>query len=356
MNKFIATVSQVNRRISLHLKKDNELTDIYIKGEISNLTRHYKSGHVYFTLGDGESVLKCVMFSHEAQSLTFEPDNGMNVIAHGRIQVYEPAGQYQLYTVSLELPEADGEKDEENLYEAFLKLKEKLEKDGVFNNARPLPAYPKRIAVITAKDGAALQDMLSVYERRYPVMEVLLIPALVQGKGAPASLTAALRAANNTDAELIIIARGGGSAEDLRAFNDETLAREIYAGSIPVVSAVGHETDFTIADFAADMRAPTPSAAAELTVPDLSELPYVLDNALSELRRKTMRIVERKKSRLENIERLLNALNPEKTLTRGYAIVFDKNNNAVKNSDGVKPGDELNIRLAKGELKVEVKE
>jgi len=354
MNKFIATVSQVNRRVALNFKKDTELAEIYVRGEISNFVCHYKSGHIYFTLKDSESALKCVMFSLEAEKLTFRPENGQSVIAGGRIGVYERDGVYQLYTNTLELPETE-EKPEENQFAAFLKLKEKLEKEKVFSNNRALPASPEKICVITAKDGAALQDMLAVFERRYPVLEVILIPALVQGKGAPASIIKALKAANNTDADLIILARGGGSAEDLWAFNDEALAREINASELSVVSAVGHETDFTLADFAADWRASTPTAAAELTTPDLSELPLMLDNLLADLRHKITRILESKKSKLEYLEKIIDALAPQKTFARGYAAVFDKDGRAVKSSENIEINDELNIRLASGELIVTVK-
>jgi exodeoxyribonuclease VII large subunit len=374
-SRFIATVSQINKRIALNLKKDTELADISIGGEISNFVCHYKSGHIYYTLKDSQSSLKCVMFANEAAGLTFMPENGQNVVARGRVQVYEAGGVYQLYTSSIEIPEE--KKDEESLFAAFLKLKEKLQNEGVFSNNRVLPAYPKKICIITAKDSAALQDMLVIFGRRYPVLEVLLIPALVQGKTAPASLIKSIRAANNCNADLIIIARGGGSAEDLWVFNDEELAREIYASSIPVVSGVGHETDFTIADFAADLRAPTPSAAAELVTPDLSELPVTLDNLLNRLKRQvsgivgkqqdkleylSQRINERikniivyKNKELEAVTELLNALNPEKVFMRGYAAVFDKNNKAIKNAYDVEINNELSVKLANGSLTVIVK-
>ncbi|MCL2696739.1 MAG: exodeoxyribonuclease VII large subunit [Oscillospiraceae bacterium] len=352
--KLIVTVSQVNRRAALTLNNDAALADINVRGEISNFVHHYKSGHIYFTLKDSESALKCVMFSLEAGKLDFEPENGQTVIAGGRIGLYERDGAYQLYANTLELPEE--EKKEESIYEQFLKLKEKLDKDGVFSNSRPLPAYPKKICLITARDGAALQDMLITFGRRYPVLEILLIPALVQGAGAPKSLINALCAANKEQADLIILARGGGSAEDLWAFNDELLAREIYASCIPVVSAVGHETDFTIADFAADLRAPTPSAAAEIVTPDLSELPEAINNLLLSLQQKIYRILERKKNKLENLERIIDALSPAKTFARGYAAVFGRNGRAVRSSENININDELKIKLADGELTVAVKE
>ncbi|MDR2531510.1 MAG: exodeoxyribonuclease VII large subunit [Oscillospiraceae bacterium] len=375
-NRFVATVSQVNRRIAVTLKKDAELDNLYVRGEISNFICHYKSGHVYFTLKDSDSSLKCVMFAPAAEKLTFLPENGQNIIAGGKIGVYERDGAYQLYAATLEAPEE--KQEEESLYASFLKLKETLEKEGVFSNSRPLPAYPERICLITAKDGAALQDMLSVFARRYPVLEVLLIPALVQGAGAPASLTKALKAANRENCDLIILARGGGSAEDLWAFNDEGLTRAVYASDVPVVSAVGHETDFTLVDFAADLRAPTPSAAAELATPDLSELPLMLDNLLADLKRRVFAVTERKQSKLEHLEReisrrikniisykkqellavenVINALNPERVFARGFAAVFDKDGAAVKSSENIKINDELNIRLAEGNLTVIVKE
>jgi exodeoxyribonuclease VII large subunit len=294
------------------------------------------------------------MFCLEAEKLTFVPENGQTIIAGGRIGVYERDGQYQLYVQTLEKP--DEPEAEKTAHELFFELKEKLQKENIFANNRPLPAYPKKICLITAKDGAALQDMLVVFGRRYPLVELLLIPALVQGQTAPKSLIAALGAANKESADLIIIARGGGSAEDLSAFNDEALTRAIHASKIPVVSAVGHEVDFTLADFAADLRAATPTAAAELTTPDLSNLPQTLDALLVSLQQKTHGILERQKSRLEYLERIINALSPEKTLARGYAAVFDKDGRAVKSTENIQINDELKIKLAEGELIAVVKE
>ncbi|MCL1822849.1 MAG: exodeoxyribonuclease VII large subunit [Oscillospiraceae bacterium] len=374
-DRFIATVSQVNRRVSLNLKNDKVLADIYVKGEISNFICHYKSGHVYFTLKDSESALKCVMFSLEAEKLSFEPENGMSIIAKGNIGVYERDGVYQLYVSALEQEKETEEAD--GLFAAFLKLKEKLEKEGIFSQSREFPAFPEKVCLITSKDGAALQDMLSVFERRYPLLELFLIPAIVQGKSAPASVIKAIKAANQTDFDFIIIARGGGSAEDLWAFNDEALARAIYASRIPVVSAVGHETDFSLSDFAADLRAPTPSAAAELTTPDLSGFVPALENILSDLQQKVSGITERQKLKIERLEKeiharvknnyinkkrtldalqnLINALSPEKVFARGYAAVFNQSGNIIKNTADVQFGEELNIQLADGSLTVVVK-
>jgi exodeoxyribonuclease VII large subunit len=352
-DRFVATVSQVSRRIALTFKKDTELTDLHVRGEVSNYLRHYKSGHIYFTLKDADSALKCVMFSLEAESLTFEPENGQSIIARGNIGIYERDGVYQLYVSAIESEEQ--EKPEENIFAQFLKLKEKLEKERIFENNRVLPAYPKKICVITSRDGAALQDMLSVFERRYPLLEVVLIPALVQGQNAPKSLTDALDAAQGIGADLIILARGGGSAEDLWAFNDEALARVICASAVPVVSAVGHETDFTIADFAADLRAPTPSAAAELTTPDIADLSRALDAHLAALRRRVVSIVERKQQRLDAVVKLIDALNPERVFARGFAAVFGEGGELIRNAESVNINDELEIKLAQGGLTVVVK-
>ncbi|MCL2077128.1 MAG: exodeoxyribonuclease VII large subunit [Oscillospiraceae bacterium] len=375
-NEFIATVSQVNRRVGLTLKKDAALSAVSVKGEVSNFVRHYKSGHIYFTLKDSENSLKCVMFALEAESLNFTPENGQSVIARGKIQVYERDGVYQLYTNRLEPERHEQEQNPDSIFASFLKLKEKLQAEGVFSNSRTLPPYPQKICLITAKDGAALQDIISVFERRYPVLEVLLIPVTVQGKGAPDSIVKALRLANGEKCDIIILARGGGSTEDLWGFNDEDLARAVYASRVPVISAVGHETDFTIADFAADLRAPTPSAAAELATPDLSEIIPALDNLMANLKRRVSGITEKKLSKLnylvdiinsrvnhlilhrkrelESAERVINALNPEKVFKRGYAAVFDKDGRAIKTAENVGVGDELDVKLAYGKLSVVV--
>ncbi|MCL2109010.1 MAG: exodeoxyribonuclease VII large subunit [Oscillospiraceae bacterium] len=375
-NKFIATVSQVNRRAALTLGKDTALSGLFVKGEVSNFVCHYKTGHLYFTLKDESSALKCVMFAGDAARLNFMPENGQIVIASGKVGIYERDGAYQLYANSLE-PETV-ESDTDSLYALFLKLKEKLQTEGIFANCRPLPVYPKKICLITSKDGAALQDILSVFARRYPVLQVDIIPVLVQGAGAAKSLVAAVKSAQGLDCDVIIIARGGGAAEDLQAFNDEQLAREIFASRTPVVSAIGHETDFTIADFAADLRAPTPSAAAEITTPDLAEIVPSLLQTLAGFRRRVFGILDKKQARLDYTRRritaqmknlialkkqklqaaetLIHALNPDKIFARGFAAVFDKSGRAVKNSGAVEVGDELNIRLSQGEITAIVKQ
>ncbi|MBR6789350.1 MAG: exodeoxyribonuclease VII large subunit, partial [Oscillospiraceae bacterium] len=264
----ILTVSQINQYLKQTLDEDVQLKSIFIRGEISNFTHHLKSGHFYFTLKDAKSAIKAVMFKWNASQLRFKPSNGMSVIIFGSVQFYERDGVCQIYCTDMQ-PDGIGA-----LYTAYEQLKAKLEGEGLFDpsHKKQLPAFPKRIGVITAKTGAALQDVINILSRRYPLGELVLIPALVQGEQAPASICTALKQAENAELDLLIVGRGGGSIEDLWAFNDERVARTVYACPIPVISAVGHETDYTICDFVADLRAPTPSAAAELAVPDCSVL------------------------------------------------------------------------------------
>lgn len=265
----VLTVSQINFYIKSVIENDPRLGVVLVSGEISNLTDHYRSGHIYLSLKDSRCVLRAVMFAGNAQRLRFRPQNGMKVICRGRISVYEPSGQYQLYIEDMQ-PDGVGA-----LAIAFEQLKKKLESEGLFAQERkkPLPRFPETVGVITSPTGAAVQDIRNILFRRFPNINIILYPVLVQGEGAPPQLINALQ---NLDAQarcdVIIIGRGGGSAEDLQAFNSEELARTIAACRTPVLSAVGHETDFTICDFVADMRAPTPSAAAELAVPDVREL------------------------------------------------------------------------------------
>lgn len=266
---FTVTVSQVTRRLSMIVKGDKALSDVYVAGEISNFTLHKASGHMYFTLKDEISSIKCVMFAGKAAGLTFMPYSGQSVIVRGGVNVYERDGANQIY-VSEIIEKGQGE-----LALAFEKAKRELEAGGYFDKKRPIPKQPKKVCLITAEKGAALQDMLNIIARRRPILEVVLIPATVQGAYAPATLINGIEAAQTTGADLIIVGRGGGSAEDLSCFNDIGYAKALYNSEIPTISAVGHETDFTISDFVADLRAPTPSAAAEIatsvTCDDLSE-------------------------------------------------------------------------------------
>ncbi len=274
-------VSELNRYLRELLESDYRLQDLWVAGEISNLSRP-ASGHMYFTLKDGEASLRCVMWRPDVAALPFPPRDGQAVEVHGRISIYEAGGLYQLYADTIR-PAGEGA-----LFQAFLQLKAKLEAEGLFDPARkrPLPAWPRRIGIVTSPTAAALRDVLHVLQRRFPIAEVLLAPTPVQGPDASASITAALDSLNRySRPDVILLVRGGGSLEDLQAFNDEAVARAIAASDAPVVSGVGHETDFTIADFAADRRAPTPSAAAEIATPDRSEILPLIESSRQNLAR-----------------------------------------------------------------------
>lgn len=263
MEKRIITVSELNEYIKMVLENDELLMRVFIKGEISNFTNHYKTGHFYFSLKDEGGAVRAVMFRGSASKLKFVPENGMRVVVGGRVGVFPRDGQYQVYAETME-PDGVGA-----LYVAYEQLKAKLEKEGLFDAAKkkPLPKIPTRIGIITSPTGAAIRDIINILGRRFPLAKAVLYPALVQGEGAAPDLVRGIDYFNSAgNVDVIIIGRGGGSLEDLWAFNDETLARRVAASKIPVISAVGHETDFTLCDFAADRRAPTPSAAAELAV------------------------------------------------------------------------------------------
>lgn len=389
----VLTVSQINTYIKFLIEDAEPLKRLYVSGEISNLSSHYKSGHIYFSLKDEKSVLKAVMFATSAKRLRFAPKDGMKVLIRGRISVYEPSGQYQLYAEDMQ-PEGLGA-----LNLAYEQLKEKLEKEGLFNQERkrPLPMYPKQVAVITSPTGAAVQDVLRILGRRWPVAEVALYPCTVQGENAVPELLAAMEAVNRENkADVIIIGRGGGSLEDLWAFNSEALARAVFNSKIPVISAVGHETDFTICDFVADLRASTPSAAAELCVPNIEEelagLEGLYYTLLSGMRRRLescgqrldslpqpelllrrridqgKSLVQSKqrelalhagsavlgyKNRLEGLAGRLDAMSPLKVLARGYAII-NKEDTVVSNIAHVNMGDMLTARLSQGSLELKV--
>ena len=384
----ILTVSQINRYISFKLKEDKKLHGILVSGEISNFTNHTRTGHLYFTLKDNETSIKAVMFSNMASRLNFVPKNGMRVIVSANVQVYERDGVYQLYVSDMQ-PDGIGA-----LYLAFEQLKEKLLYEGLFDEAhkKPLPEFPDKIGIITSLEAAALQDMLNIISRRYPIAQITVFPALVQGINAPESLCRAIVQADNAGLDLLICGRGGGSLEDLMAFNNEQLARTIYNCNTPIISAVGHETDTTIADFAADMRAPTPSAAAELAVPDITVLYEKLDlmeNMLGkaiavQLNAKYYKLetIEKRlegavpfarinsyKEKLDVIEKNMNsayknklsifgsrvaekavqldALSPLKTLSRGYSLVY-KDNSLIKSVKQLSSGEQVNIQLSDG--------
>lgn len=390
--RAVLTVAQVNAYLKQLIDSDKLLASIYIKGEISNFTNHYKTGHFYFTLKDQEGVIAAVMFRSAAAKLKFLPENGMKVIVHGRVSAFVRSGQYQIYIDSME-PDGVG-----SLYIAFEQLKRRLEAEGLFSpqRKRPLPKIPTRIGIITSPTGAAIRDMINITGRRFPLAKLTLFPSLVQGPDAPAQLIAGVKyfnAAANVD--VIIIGRGGGSIEDLWAFNDETLARTVAASAIPVISAVGHETDFTICDFAADVRAPTPSAAAELAVPDTAELKRKVNNIVAHMelslskslsaRRSELAVLAKSRAltspqnfiddkrmallslsgELEKVMKLeltsrrarfasltasLEALNPMSVISRGYSAVFDNTGRLVKSVKQLSLGDRFTFRTVDGSV------
>ncbi len=383
------TVSELNARIKGLIESDPALGSVCVRGELSNY-KIYPSGHHYFTLKDAESSLRCVMFRSAASKLRFRPESGMGVTVCGRVSVYPRDGAYQLYCEEL-IPEGAGD-----LQLAYEQLKERLRREGLFDPAhkKPIPRYPERIAVITSSAGAAVHDIIRVLRKRWPVAKVLLLPVRVQGVEAPPEIVGAIRYGNRHRlADLIITGRGGGSIEDLWAFNDERVARAIYESELPVISAVGHEPDVTIADFVADLRAATPSNAAELAVPDMSELREALSAArarldqavnrrLSERRkgleelasRRVMQsptgFIDQRRLELDSIRlrldaaatarlgrerqefsRLaakLDALSPLKVLGRGYSIALDAGGRAVKDAGRLSPGERLELRFSKG--------
>ncbi len=301
----VITVSQLNRYVKMLLQEDAALTPVYVSGEISNFVNHYKSGHLYFSLKDENALVKAVMFRTYAARLAFRPEGGMKVIVRAKASVYEKDGTFQLYVEDMQ-PDGVGA-----LQIAYEQLKKRLQEEGLFDAARKkaLPPFPTRIGVITSPTGAAVRDILNILARRYPPAQVVFLPVLVQGEGAPPQLVAALERMNREKAaDVLIIGRGGGSLEELWAFNDERVCRAVAASEIPVISAVGHETDFTLCDFAADLRAPTPSAAAELAVPDAAEL-------FLSLRQTQVQLTVLMRSRLEKVRTELQILHRQKALS-----------------------------------------
>ncbi len=325
------TVSQLNYYVKTLLDADDNLRYVFVSGEISNLTDHYSSGHIYLSLKDEKSTVKAVMFSYSAKNLKFKPQNGMKVIVRGKVTLYEATGQYQLYIEDMQ-PDGIGA-----LSLQFEQLKEKLEREGLFakSHKKPIPQFPNIISVITSPTGAALQDIRNILSRRWPYSEVRVTPVLVQGESAPRMLTEAVKAVNaEGEADVIIIGRGGGSMEDLWAFNSEELARAIYDSEIPVVSAVGHEIDFTISDFVSDMRAPTPSAAAELVTPDRFEQLDLLKRQRQYLIALGEKLMSEQQSKLEKFEKVLRDTDPRikfeaqveefKALTHRLLLISDR--------------------------------
>jgi exodeoxyribonuclease VII large subunit len=388
----VLTVSEVNRYIKDLISKDVILSGLWVKGEISNFKNHY-SGHFYFTLKDEKSVLKCVMFRSNASLLPFMPEDGMKVIIRGYVSVFERDGQYQLYAEEMQ-PDGIGA-----LYVAFEKLKKKLEEEGLFDASKKkkLPYLPRAIGVVTSSTGAVIRDIINVLSRRFYNVNLKLYPVQVQGEQAAGQIAAAVRRFNELgNVDVIIVARGGGSLEELWPFNEEIVARSIYESRIPVISAVGHETDFTIADFAADVRAPTPSAAAELVIPEravvenrLDVLKLRLRNAIMKktaMERLTLKRIEgsvafrqplnkiyqdrmlldvQKKymqkalsalntnyrNRLSLLAATLDTLSPLKSLARGYSITKSKKDGSlIKSIRAVSAGDKLEISLTDGRL------
>ncbi|MBY6275670.1 exodeoxyribonuclease VII large subunit [Symbiobacterium thermophilum] len=393
----LLTVRELTRYVKDLLDEDPLLRSVWVQGEISNFKWHH-SGHIYFTLKDEVAQVKVVMFRSYANRLRFRPENGMQVIVQGNVTVFERDGVYQLYAAAME-PYGLGA-----LHLEFEQLKRRLAAEGLFDEAlkRPIPRLPRAVGLVTAPTGAAIRDMITVARRRFPGMRLVLAPALVQGPDAPESLIRALGlVARVPEVDVVIIGRGGGSLEDLWAFNDERLARAIRACPVPVVSAVGHETDYTIADFAADLRAPTPSAAAELVVPSRSELLGVVDGLRIRLSTAARRLVERRRIRLRALterpvlqrpqgrvlqdrQRLdglvrrleylggsllaarrrelgglagrLEALSPLAVLARGYAIARTEEGRVVKDAAQLQVGDRLDVLLHRGSVRCQVEE
>jgi exodeoxyribonuclease VII large subunit len=388
------SISEVNAYLKNILEADANLQDLWVEGEISNLSRP-ASGHLYFTLKDPSSSIRCVMWKNRAQLIQTQLEDGAAVEAHGTISIYEQRGQYQLY-VDFMRPKGEGA-----LFQEFQRLKAQLESEGLFDPSRkrPLPTWPTRIGIVTSASGAAFQDMKDTLSRRYPLVEILLANTSVQGENAPGEIVAALEKLYLIKPDLILIGRGGGSIEDLWAFNDESVARTIVVSPVPVISGVGHETDFTITDFVADLRAPTPTAAAELAVPDQTELRMNIRELYSRFKRSTQNLLVDQRLKVDNIshqvirlspqsriqdgrQRLdeitgrlirsmgtilniskdqvesyqnrLAALNPEAVLKRGYAMITAEDGTTIYQVGQTKTGQQLQVRVSDGEFEVVV--
>ena len=395
MDTKYLTISQINEYVKKRIDSDENLRKIYLKGEISNFKNHTR-GHLYFTLKDDDSRLSAVMFSSQAAYLKFVPEDGMNVLVEWRISCYPAQGTYQVYVDKMEM---DGLG---NLYVEFEKLKKKLAAEGLFNpeHKRNIPKYPSRIGIVTASTGAAIKDILSTIKRRYPICETILFPSLVQGSDAAPDIVKQIEEAQNYNLDVLIVGRGGGSIEDLWAFNEEIVARAIYNSNVPIISAVGHEIDYTIADYVADLRAPTPTGAAEMAVPVLADVKNNIDNYKIRLRENILKTLKQSELRLDKIkdsfilsnplamyevkeEKLnnyitvlnkyineilinkkhilkldlnsLKLLNPINIMEKGYSLVKIKDK-IIKDTSDLNQGDKIDIKLYKGEVVAEVKE
>lgn len=391
----VLSVSQLNRYVKSIIEQDRNLQTVFVQGEISNFTNHYKTGHFYMTIKDEFSSIKAVMFKTANMRLKFMPENAMSVIIKGRVSVFERDGQYQLYIDDMQ-PDGIGA-----LSYAFEQLKERLAKEGLFDpeKKKPIPAYPQRVGVVTSPTGAAIRDIINVISRRFPLAELILCPVAVQGEYAASQIKAAIEEFNKQKAaDVLIVGRGGGSIEELWAFNEEIVARAVAKSEIPVISAVGHETDFTICDFAADLRAPTPSAAAELAVPDMFQQKEMLGNvkrriesavydkigierARLEIKKSVLQRMspqnyidnlrvrcDRASMAMENAVKQsiavkskefsslcakLDAMSPLKILARGYSVA-SKGKKIISDISDVEKGDMINVRVSGGDIECEV--
>lgn len=392
--KTIYSVGQVNRYVRNMFTQDYILKKIYVKGEVSNC-KYHPSGHIYFSLKDETGLLSCVMFAGQRRGLAFRMKDGDRVVVGGAVDVYERDGRYQMYAREITLEGAGA------LYERFLALKAELEEMGMFapEYKQPIPRFIQKLGVVTAPSGAAVQDIRNISLRRNPYLQIILYPALVQGDGAADSIVQGIRMLDGAGVDTIIVGRGGGSIEDLWAFNEEKVARAIFECRTPIISAVGHETDFTIADFAADLRAPTPSAAAELAVDDFAQVMHTLDNYRERFRRDMRERIEYQKARLEQYKLRLKYLSPESRLrdnrqiladyddalrsamknklqqyrhrlgiyleryqgmsplvklNQGYSFVADQDGRGISSVEQVKPGDRVEISVTDGVIRAEV--
>ncbi|AEH61637.1 exodeoxyribonuclease VII, large subunit [Methanosalsum zhilinae DSM 4017] len=390
----IFTVSELNQHVKNVLRSEPGLQQVWVRGEISNLTLH-RSGHYYFTIKDSKAQISCVCFSSVSRKIKFQPEKSMSILAFGSIDLYTVRGQYQLQILDMR-PDGIGE-----LYQAFEQLKNRLEKEGLFEieHKKPIPKYPSRIGIVTSPTGAAIHDILNVAQRRLPV-DLLLAPALVQGERSASSVANAIEMLNNTDVDVIILGRGGGSLEDLWSFNEEIVARAIHDSNVPIVSAVGHETDYTIADFTADLRAPTPSAACEMVIPSSSELEKYIDSLIHRIIQSTdqkikdhrtdlkylhsrvqpekfrdhvlqnyqkldetasrmeyiiSNLLRNKKSFLREYAGRLDAVSPLQTLARGYSITMDTEGNIIHSVNEVTEADDIEIMIHDGIIECSVR-